>query len=396
MKEFNWWSGDMHIHRPPGDAASLALAADVNLSVVTTTWPHSQTPNTPTGGDFQDRVPTASVVPVDKDHLITFMNDEDERGGGAWLLQMLSRPLKLDGAAWWYPPGTEFVRQARAQRPSGGIFPWFDSEKPIWWEVPVVVALATPDSFGVLNNQFMQYGIDAKDYWGRPRDQKEFPGSEGWVKYLLSLYYHYLNLGFRMPASAGTASGVLPNPVGYSRVYVHFSGPLSPENWYGALHNSSSFVTNGPILFFRLDPVASQLKATVDARAREPIQRIEIVADGKVIHSFRVPHGTRNFEGGFVIDRKKYSWVAARCFLETHDTIRLAHTSPTYLDGHSNCRGDAKYLLDWMDELITQTKTDAKRFASPEERDEVLKLYERAREVYERKLAECQLPISGG
>jgi hypothetical protein len=197
-----------------------------------------------------------------------------------------------------------------------------------------------------------------------------------------------------MPPSAGTASGVLPNPVGYSRVYVHFSGPLSPENWYGALHDSGSFVTNGPILFFTLDPASSGVRASVDARAREPIQRIEIVADGKVVHSFRVPHGARSFKVSFVIDPKKYLWVAARCFLQTEDTIRLAHTSPTYLDGHSDCREDAKYLLDWINELITQTKTDAKRFASPEERDEVLGLYERARDVYERKLAECSLQAS--
>lgn len=389
MRDLNWWSGDMHVHRPPEDAPYLALAEDVNFCVVTTTWPHSQTPNTPAGGDFEGRVATEPVVTVDKNHLVTFMNDEDERGGGAWMLQMLSRPLKLENAAWWYPPGTEFVKQARAQRPTNGILPWFDSEKPIWWEVPVMVALATPDSFGVLNNQFMQYGIDAKDYWGRPRDQKQFPGSEGWVKYLLSLYYRYLNLGFHMPASAGTASGVLPNPVGSSRVYVHFSGPLSPENWYGALHESSSFVTNGPILFFTLDPTASGIKATVDTRAREPIQRVEIVADGEIIHSFRVPQGSKNFKGSWVVDPKKYSWIAARSFLKPADTIRLAHTSPIVLDDHADCRKDAEYFLRWIDDLITQTKADTKRFASAKERDEVLGVYERARAVYETKLAGC-------
>ena len=30
-------------------------------------------------------------------------------------------------------------------------------------------------------------------------------------------------------APAGSASGVLPNPVGYNRIYVHLDGPFSHE-----------------------------------------------------------------------------------------------------------------------------------------------------------------------
>ena len=39
-----------------------------------------------------------------------------------------------------------------------------------------------------------------------------------WVQ---EIYYHLLNCGLRVAPSAGSASGVLPNPVGYNRVYVH-------------------------------------------------------------------------------------------------------------------------------------------------------------------------------
>ncbi len=58
-----------------------------------------------------------------------------------------------------------------------------------------------------------------------------------------------MNLGFRLPPSAGSASGVLPNPVGYNRIYVQLDQPFSVDNWYAAYRDGDSFVTNGPMLF---------------------------------------------------------------------------------------------------------------------------------------------------
>ena len=70
---------------------------------------------------------------------------------------------------------------------------------PIWWEVPVMVALQTPDSMDIINNQFMQYGIDDGEYWGKPIDRVAYPeGNKGFVDYTLDLYYRYLNLGFHI------------------------------------------------------------------------------------------------------------------------------------------------------------------------------------------------------
>jgi hypothetical protein len=63
----------------------------------------------------------------------------------------------------------------------------------------------------------------------------------------------------------------------------------------------------------------------------------------------------------------------------------MGHTSPVYLDGRFDARGDARYFLAWMDELIGLTTADAKRFRNPAERDQVLALYERARAFYTRR-----------
>ncbi len=374
-RSLGWWSGDMHIHRPPDQVEALALAEDVNLSVVFTMWNRQ---NLWAGKEL----PKDPVTRISPNHLATLANAEDERGGGAWMLHRISAQLPLAATNRWDPPGIRFVRTARESRAAGEIFPWFDSEKLIWWETPVMMALETPDSAGVLHNHFNQYGMMDMEAWGRARDRKRFPGHEGFVEYSNSLYYRYLNLGFRLPATAGSATGVLPNPAGYNRTYVELKGkPFTVENWYRGLKDGRSFVSNGPLLFFDVKRTGTALRGSVEVLAHAPIDRVEIVANGEVIKSF-TPSGAMKWQSKFTVDAKNYSWVVARCFVGNPLTVRMAHTSPVYLPGKWDARADAQYFVDWIDELVAESRRDPKRFAGAAERDEVLKLYDRARAFY--------------
>jgi hypothetical protein len=69
-----------------------------------------------------------------------------------------------------------------------------------------MMAPAPPDSIGIVHNHFNQYSMVDNEAWGRPRDQGKYPGQEGFQQYSLQLYYRYLNLGFRIPPSAGAAT----------------------------------------------------------------------------------------------------------------------------------------------------------------------------------------------
>lgn len=372
------WSADFHIHRPIDDAGALLLAEDLNLGVFITTW------NDRTRWEREDP-PADPVVRADATHVATVLNAEDERGGGAWMLHNLRRPLTLGSLDSWYPQGKVFVDEATAQGA------WFDCEKPVWWEVPVMAALAPFDSLGVLNNHYVQYGMNANEAWGRPRDRARHPGAQGFSDYALSLYYRYLNLGHRLPASAGSASGVLPAPPGYNRVYVHIPEGFSVPAYYENLRAGRSFVTNGPLLRFTVDDhppgdtvrvdATRPVRLMATASAREPIDRIEIIANGHVV---------RQESGGRLeaeLDVPGTSWLAARCYLSTGEsettgaTVRLAHSSPVYLSG-ANQRWDAApdraYFAAWIDDLMTETMSDPQRFASNDQRDEVIHLYRAA------------------
>ena len=93
------------------------------------------------------------------------------------MLHNLKKPLGLGVEGRWYPQGRVFVDEAKLQGA------WFDSEKPIWWETPVMAAISRIDSIGVLHNHYNQYGMNANEAWGRPRDQSLYPGNDGFSNY---------------------------------------------------------------------------------------------------------------------------------------------------------------------------------------------------------------------
>jgi len=375
-----WWSGDFHLHRPPEDAKMLLAAEDLNLGVFFTMW------NTQNFWEGK-QIPPNSIERADSTHVATLMNAEDERGGGAWMMHNLKKPFPLGGGGRWYPPGRVVVERAKAQGA------WFDCEKPIWWEVPVMAAVERIDSLGVLHNHYNQYGMVADEAWGRPRDQNLYPGIEGFSNYSLSLYYRYLNMGNRYPASAGSASGVLPSPPGYNRVYVYAPGSFGVDAFYSALRAGRSFVTNGPILTFNVngkipgDTIeirsARPLLVMAEAQAREAIDRIEILANGRIVAETIQPKLEAE------VEPKGYTWLAVRCYLKSDLTVRLAHSSPIYLRGPRqiwDSGEDAAYFVKWIDDLVRETEADPKRFENTEQKEEVLGTYLTARTHYDRSL----------
>ena len=267
------------------------------------------------------------------------------------------------------------------------VLPWFEIEKLIWWEAPVMMALGKPDSVSLLFNHFNQYGIHDEEAWGRPRDQKVFPESKGFVDYVLGLEYRYLNLGFRPVQAAGSASGVLQGPVGYNRVYVRLPGPLSVEKWFKSLKDGESFVTNGPMLFTKFTPRGESVDIDIDARSRDPIDRVEVLANGQVIRTIRPSADPHNLRQSVSVEKKNYSWMAVRCWQKDVPTFRLAHSMPFHLGGRWDPSDDARYFVNWIDELIGISKADEKRFRSANERDEVMAIYQKAREVFAAKAA---------
>ena len=175
--------------------------------------------------------------------------------------------------------------------------------------------------------------------------------------------------------------------MGYNRVYAKLDKPFSVEAWYDALRNGPSFVTNGPMLFIDTTNLpGNKVHVRVEARAREPLERIEIVANGQVIEQFLPSQGERSFQAERTLEAGHHTWLAVRCYVKSQSTIRMAHSRPIPLPGAWNPREDALFFVHWIDELVNQARSDSGRFKNPTERDTVLGLYEQARRFYSDKI----------
>ena len=287
-------------------------AEDLHVAPVITWWNDNS--------EWRNRaVPANLVVPFDANRFYHQMGGEDERGGGALLYFNLARPLQISRAERESPSAMKFLAEARRQEGA-----WVDIEKPFWYDTPVWLASGMVDSMGIAHNHMQRNGVMPNEAWGRARDTQRFPGTHGNGLWTREIYYHILNCGLRLPPSAGSASGVLANPVGYDRVYVHLDEPLTYEKWWQGLKAGRVFVSNGPLLRCR-------------ANGRFPgyVFKSEWKRTGSL--------GTIGF--------KESGWFLVRAIAAVPSTFRFASTGPFYVEIGSTparvSRTSAQFFLGW-------------------------------------------------
>ncbi len=351
LQKLGWWPGDLHVHRPIDEIELLMRAEELYVAPVITWWNNRNLWAART-------VPARRTVQFDRNRFYEVLGGEDERGGGALLYFHLDTPLQIGAAAREFPPMLRFLKEARTQPAA-----WIDIEKPFWWDVPVWLALGQADSIGLLNNHVWRDGMLDNEAWGHARDKSKFPSPLGNGYWSQEIYYQILNCGFRIPPSAGSASGVLPNPAGYNRVYVEAGPQLEPSVWWRNLKRGRSFVSNGPLLLARandqLPGVVFQLAAgkplsmeiAGDLISRDPIDRIELIRDGKIERTIRQPGGRFNFGK---VEFARGGWFLVRVIGEDTKTFRFASTGPFYVEEPTQqpviSRASVQFFIDWVRE----------------------------------------------
>jgi hypothetical protein len=382
-----WWSGELHVHRPVADIELLMQAEDLHMAPVITWWNNRNL--------WTNRsLPVNPLVRFDGDRFYHLMGGEDERNGGALLYFNLSRPLDIAGAAREFPSPMKFLAESR--RHAGA---WVDIEKPFWYDTPVWLASGMVDSVGIAHNHMHRGGVYPGEAWGRPRGKERFPDPQGNGFYTLEIYYHLLNTGLRLPPSAGSASGVLPNPVGYNRAYVHLDGELTYETWWDGLRAGCVFVSNGPLLRCRANsrlpghvfkaPTGQALEINLEAAldSRDPILAIEIVQNGRVVRTIPYSEWKRNGDMG-KIQFKESGWFLVRAIADVPTTFRFAATGPFYVEIGSSERRvsktSAQFFLDWVRERMAQIKLD-----DVAQQDEVIQHHRAAEKFWQERLAQA-------
>jgi len=200
-----------------------------------------------------------------------------------------------------------------------------------------------------------------------------------------AVWYRLLNLGFRIPAGAGTDAmanfASLRGPIGMNRVYARVAaGPVTVERFLNALKNGRTFATNGPLLDFSLSdaevggelnfdepqesvPFRAQLQSIV------PVDHVDVVCNGAVVQSIISADGggtdgpTDKVYVSGTVPLKKSGWCVLRASSDKAeypvlDNYVYATTSPIYVTiggKKSTSPEDAKYFVAWIERVMQET-----------------------------------------
>jgi hypothetical protein len=375
LAEEGWFSGETHFHRGLKDIELLMRAEDLNVAQAITWWNKTN--------PWKETVPPEAIKRFEGNRYYHRISGEDERDGGALLFCDLERPLDITGGTEHFPSSLIYAKAARERGSK-----WIDAEKPFWWDFPMWLAHGIADTVGIAHNHMHRGGVLENEAWGRARDREKYPAPQGNAHWSQQIYYHALNCGLRLPPSAGSASGVLPNPVGYNRAYVHVEGELSYEKWRDGLLAGRSFVSNGPLLRCRANgnfpghvfssrgPVELTIEGRLDSR--DPIKSVELVRNG-VIEAITLPAQIR-------LDRS--GWFLVRAIADVPNTFRFASTAPWYVEIADRpfvpSRESAQFFVDWCHERMGKLEKQAELSAA--QREQVLEPWRVALRFWESKL----------
>lgn len=184
------------------------------------------------------------------------------------------------------------------------------------------------------------------------------------VKY----YYHFLDLGFRLTALAGSdfpwcGNGVAQ--IGNARFYTYTGQKsLSYDAWFAAMKAGHTFVTTGPMLFLRVNghlpgdtvDIAPGAKVQVTAEAFGPaLSSLEIVGHGKTLAQKSARSGEHRLSAEVEVTPAHGIWIAAKC---QGGPGQMAHTTPVYVtvngDGFQNpatARANVQLSEQWLKEI---------------------------------------------
>ena len=208
-----------------------------------------------------------------------------------------------------------------------------------------------------------------------------------------NVWYRLLNLGFRLPAGAGTDAmanyASLRGPVGMNRVFLETGGETAPLAARDALKAGRSFSSNGPLLGLELagkrpgDTVARPARGKIPYRIalRSPVavDHLELVRNGQVVKGFRL-----SATAARSTPRASWRWIpAAGCCCAPGTTAptrrcstfiltpRPARSISTFPAGHLPRRKDAAYFAAWM-ERVVEAAAARGDYNTPRERQETL------------------------
>ncbi|MBL8854672.1 MAG: CehA/McbA family metallohydrolase [Planctomycetaceae bacterium] len=424
MAQQGWYSGETHVHRRIAELPNVMSAEELNVTFPVTFWTTSSdnapdlepsalrsqgpSPFGPREDHGSDPIWVNDhqvILPRNTEYEIFSVGNKRHTLGALFILNHRTRFMQT------VPPLRSIVEQSKRE---GALL---DLDKHNWpWSL-MLVPVAQVDLFELANNSvwrtnfgFKQAG-QALPPWAE--FEQESPGvltEWGWLQFGFEMYYALLNCGFRLSPSAGTASGVHPVPLGYSRVYVQTGEKFDLDKWLEGLKQGRSFVTTGPMLTARVNGQypgtvfqvgrknSSEFRWEAEVVSPDPISRVEVIVNGQVKYGItpeilKTESGDWKWSGGGDLrfsatqgpashgEPTESAWIAVRTWSDQPDgRKRFAHTGAWYVDVDQQPMRPPVQQIDYLLQQLERSLENQRGVLSPEALDE----FEQARDVYRR------------
>ncbi len=224
-------------------------------------------------------------------------------------------------------------------------------------------------------------------------------------------YYQFLDLGFRLTATAGSdfpwcgVQGGWPAQIGNARFYSKVEGPFTFEGWRESLKGGHTFVSSGPVIELSVNdklpgdtldvPRGSRLKVTARAHGHPeqvPLRELEIVGHQRVLHRVTASDPGQS-PAEITLDVELPAdhgiWLAARC---RAGDLQVAHTTPVYVTvdgGGFHNPETAGHYLDLSERYLRELEQEMDQPA-----EDVSRQAWRYREGLEARIAETRAIIA--
>jgi TolB protein len=218
-----------------------------------------------------------------------------------------------------------------------------------------------------------------------------------------NIWYRLLNLGYRLPAGAGTDAmanyASLRGPVGMNRVFLNTGGATTPTALRTALKEGRTFASNGPLLGLEVDgkrigetvtrAAPGKLGYRIALRSPVAVDHLELVQNGKVVKTFPLAGDRRTFDAVGELRVDAGGWLLLRAWNEganpqVLDIYSYATTSPIYLDlpgATPAAPADAAYFVAWLDRVIGEAES-RNDYRTEREREATIDYLRKARNHY--------------
>ncbi len=284
-----WFAGDMLAHSAADATLRWLPAEDLTMACVVSQ--QALASDFPRGLDEDGR-------------WVDGFNFHDARPGSGLVFHHWMPPARVPAAL----PSSRLIVMAKQAQPTEQLPVHIEIQKPWARDTPIWLASGRIDSIQLLGSPLTWDGSPGENVQPLEIPEGAFNGQRGSGRLVEKIYWMMLEAGLRIPPSAGSGFGSAGSPLGYNRVYAATRSAPSPAEWWRAVGQGRSFVTNGPLLRVAINQQlpghvfalrqGESLKLDIDVKltVADPVEYLDVIFNGQSLYQARLDEHAR--QGG--------------------------------------------------------------------------------------------------